>query len=61
MESLESENTLYNEIRRSFEQVDLAAAELEELTEKISALESDSAEYKSLAERFDKLSAFTKA
>lgn len=58
VESLESENTLYNEIRRSFEQVDLAAAELEELTEKISALESDSAEYKSLAERFDKLSAF---
>lgn len=58
VEAVESQNTLYGEIRRSFAEIDRIAAQLEALTEKISCAKPDSAEYAGLAERFDKLSSY---
>lgn len=58
VEAVESQNTLYGEIRRSFAEIDRIAAQLEALTEKISCAKPDSAEYAGLAEKFDKLSSY---
>lgn len=58
VEAVESQNTLYGEIRRSFAEIDRIAAQLEALTEQISCAKPDSAEYAGLAERFDKLSSY---
>lgn len=51
VEAVESQNTLYGEIRRSFAEIDRIAAQLEALTEKISCAKPDSAEYAGLAEK----------
>lgn len=56
--AVESQNTLYGEIRRSFAEIDRIAAQLEAITEQISCAKPDSAEYAGLAERFDKLSSY---
>lgn len=58
VEAVESQNTLYGEIRRSFAEIDRIAAQLEAITEQISCAKPDSAEYAGLAERFDKLSSY---
>lgn len=58
VEAVESQNTLYGEIRRSFAEIDRIAAQLEALTEKISCAKPDSAEYAGLAGKFDKLSSY---
>lgn len=58
VEAVESQNTLYGEIRRSFAEIDRIAAQLEALTEQISCAKPDSAEYAGLAEKFDKLSSY---
>lgn len=58
VEAVESQNTLYGEIRRSFAEIDRIAAQLEAITEKISCAKPDSAEYAGLAEKFDKLSSY---
>lgn len=58
VEAVESQNTLYDEIRRSFAEIDRIAAQLEAITEQISCAKPDSAEYAGLAERFDKLSSY---
>lgn len=58
VEAVESQNTLYGEIRRSFAEIDRIAAQLEALTEKISCAKPDSADYAGLAEKFDKLSSY---
>lgn len=58
VEAVESQNTLYGEIRRSFAEIDCIAAQLEAITEQISCAKPDSAEYAGLAERFDKLSSY---
>lgn len=58
VEAVESQNTLYGEIRRSFAEIDRIAAQLEALTEKISCAKPDSAEYAGSAEKFDKLSSY---
>ena len=58
VEAVESQNTLYGDIRRSFAEIDRIAAQLEALTEKISCAKPDSAEYAGLAEKFDKLSSY---
>ncbi len=58
VEAVESQNTLYGEIRRSFAEIDRIAAQLEALTEKISCAKPDSAEDAGLAEKFDKLSSY---
>lgn len=58
VEALSSENTLYGEIRRSFAEIDNIAAELETLTQKMSELKPDSADFSVCAGRFDKLSAY---
>lgn len=58
VEAVESQNTLYGEIRRSFAEIDRIAAQLEALTEKISCAKPDSAEYAGLAEKFDKPSSY---
>lgn len=58
VEAVESQNTLYGEIRRSFAEIDRIAAQLEAITEQISCAKPDSAEYAGLAEKFDKLSSY---
>ena len=58
VEAVESQNTLYGEIRRSFAEIDRIAAQLEALTEKISCAKPDSADYAGLAEKFDQLSSY---
>lgn len=58
VEAVESQNTLYGEIRRSFAEIDRIAAQLEAITEQISCAKPDSAEYAGLVERFDKLSSY---
>ena len=58
VEAVESQNTLYGEIRRSFAEIDRIAAQLEAITEQISCATPASAEYAGLAERFDKLSSY---